>query len=179
MLWYISGVISPCLFQKQERIFLWQSLWDPGRGLGGKTHESMEPSCDWVSLKFNSQSYPHVFSNNSSTTVYVFLTLPLVPMKFSTHEFQLWWQWKLLSCVQLFASPQTIQSMEFSRPEYWSGYPFPSPRDLPDSGIESGSPVLQADSFPAELPGKPLCCLYLYLILATVVCHVISFLCCV
>ena len=44
--------------------------------------------------------------------------------------------------------------MEFSRPEYWSGYPFPFPGDLPDPGIEPGSPALQADSLPVELPGK-------------------------
>ena len=46
--------------------------------------------------------------------------------------------------------------MEFSRPEYWSGYPFPSPSDLPNPGIEPGSPTLQVDSLPAKLPGKPL-----------------------
>ena len=40
--------------------------------------------------------------------------------------------------------------------EYWSGYPIPSPADLPDPGIEPGSPALQADSLPAELPGKPI-----------------------
>ena len=45
--------------------------------------------------------------------------------------------------------------MEFSRPEYWSGQPFPSPGDLPDPGIELGSPALQADSLPTEPPGKP------------------------
>ena len=39
--------------------------------------------------------------------------------------------------------------------EYWSGYPIPSPADLADSGIEPGSPALQLDSLPAELPGKP------------------------
>ena len=39
--------------------------------------------------------------------------------------------------------------------EYWSGYPIPSLGDLPDPGIELGSPTLQADSLPAELPGKP------------------------
>ena len=39
--------------------------------------------------------------------------------------------------------------------EYWSGSPIPSPADLPHSGIELGSPALQADSLPAELPGKP------------------------
>ena len=46
--------------------------------------------------------------------------------------------------------------MEFSRQEYYSGLPFPSPVDLPDSGTEPGSPALQADSLPpSELPGKP------------------------
>ena len=38
----------------------------------------------------------------------------------------------------------------------WSGYPFPSPGDRPNTGIEPGSPALQADSLPSELPGKPL-----------------------
>ena len=46
-------------------------------------------------------------------------------------------------------------STEFSRQEYWSGLPSPSPGDLPNPGIESGSPALQADSLPSELPGKP------------------------
>ena len=41
------------------------------------------------------------------------------------------------------------------RQEYWSGLPFPSPGDLPDTGIEPGFPVLQADSLPSETPGKP------------------------
>ena len=41
--------------------------------------------------------------------------------------------------------------------EYWSGWPIPSPGDLPDPGIEPGSPALQADSLPAEPQGKPLC----------------------
>ena len=45
--------------------------------------------------------------------------------------------------------------MKFSRQEYWSGLPFPSPGDLPDLGIEPGSPALQADCLPSELPGKP------------------------
>ena len=45
-------------------------------------------------------------------------------------------------------------SMEFSRQEYWSGLPFPSPGDLSDPGIEPGSLALQADSSPSEPPGK-------------------------
>ena len=44
--------------------------------------------------------------------------------------------------------------MGFSRQEYWSGLPFPSPGDLPDPGIEPTSLALQADSLPSEPPGK-------------------------
>ena len=63
------------------------------------------------------------------------------------------------SCLTL-ATPRTVAcqallSMGFSRQEYWSGLPFPSPGDLPDPGIESGSPALQADSLPTELRGQP------------------------
>ena len=61
----------------------------------------------------------------------------------------------MLSRVRLFVTPWILQSMEFSRPEYWSGYPFPSPGDLPNPGIEPRSPSLQSDSLPAEPQGKP------------------------
>ena len=67
---------------------------------------------------------------------------------------------KFLSYVQLFGTPWTIAhqaspSMEFSRQEYWSGLPFPSPRDLPDTGIKPRSPALPADALTSEPPGKP------------------------
>ena len=45
---------------------------------------------------------------------------------------------------------QAPLSMEFSRQEYWSGFPFPFPKDLPDPGIEPRSPALQADSLPLQ-----------------------------
>ena len=66
---------------------------------------------------------------------------------------------KSLSRVRPFATPWTVayqapQSMEFSRQEYWSGLPFPSPGSLPDPGIEPGSPALQADALLSEPPGK-------------------------
>ena len=56
-----------------------------------------------------------------------------------------------LSGVQLFETPWTVAhqaplSMEFSRQEYQSGFPFPSPGGLSDPGIEAGSPALQTDS---------------------------------
>ena len=50
---------------------------------------------------------------------------------------------------------QASLSMEFSRKEYWSGWPFPPPGELPYSGVEPGSLASQADSLPSELPGKP------------------------
>ena len=60
------------------------------------------------------------------------------------------WKWKPLSRVWFCATPWTIQSMEFSRPEYWRGQPFPSPEDLPHPRIKPRSPSLQVDSLPAE-----------------------------
>ena len=67
---------------------------------------------------------------------------------------------KLLSRVRVFATPwtvahQTLLSMGFSRQEYWSGSPFPSPGDLPDPGIKPRSPALQIDALTSEPPGKP------------------------
>ena len=75
------------------------------------------------------------------------------------------WAWlacflvKSLSHVWLFVTPWTVAyqappSMGFSRQECWSGLPFPSPGDLPDQGIEPGSPTLQADALPSEPPEK-------------------------
>ena len=68
---------------------------------------------------------------------------------------------KSLSHVWLSSTPWTVAylappSMEFSRQEYWSGLPFPSPGDLPDPGIEPGSPAFQADALTSEPPVKPL-----------------------
>ena len=64
---------------------------------------------------------------------------------------------KSLSRVQLFATPWTVghqapPSMGFPRQEYWNGVPFPSPGDIPDPGIEPGSPTLQADALTSEPP---------------------------
>ena len=64
-------------------------------------------------------------------------------------------KWKLLSRVQLFATPWTIQSTVFSRPDYWKWVSFPFSRDIPNPGIEPRSPTLWVDSLPAEPQGKP------------------------
>ena len=65
---------------------------------------------------------------------------------------------KSLSRVQLFATPWTVAhqaplSKGFSRQEYWSGLPCLPPGDLPDPGIDPGSPALQADALSSEPPG--------------------------
>ena len=68
----------------------------------------------------------------------------------------------MFSHVWLFATPWAVCSLcpwGFSRQGYWSGLPCPPPGDLPDPGIELGSPALHADSLPAELPGKACVCL--------------------
>ena len=68
---------------------------------------------------------------------------------------------KSLNRVRLFATRwctvayQASPSMGFSRQEYWSGLPIPSPGDLPNPGIEPGSPALEADALTSEPPGKP------------------------
>ena len=68
---------------------------------------------------------------------------------------------KSLSHVRLFATLwteayQAPPYMGFSRQEYWSGLPFPSPGDLPDPGFEPRTPAFQADALTSEPPGKPL-----------------------
>ena len=66
---------------------------------------------------------------------------------------------EVLSRVRLSVTPWTVAyqappSMEFSRQEYWSGLPFPSPEDLPNSGTEPGPLALQADALLSEPPRK-------------------------
>ena len=70
-----------------------------------------------------------------------------------------------LSHVQLFLTPwttafQALPSMVFSRQEYWSGLPFPSPGNLPHTEIEPASPALTGRFFTTEPPGKPIKRLY-------------------
>ena len=60
-----------------------------------------------------------------------------------------------LTFCDLTVTCQAPLSMEFSRQEYWSGLPFPSPGDLPNPGMEARPPALQADSLLSEPSGKP------------------------
>ena len=90
----------------------------------------------WWKLRFWLHSITNLWSVSQTRHIHVLLV-----------------KWKLLSRVWLFVTPWTIQPMEFSRQEYWSGLPFPSPGDIPNPGIEPKSPALQADSLPAEPQG--------------------------
>ena len=127
--------------------------------------------CMWLLF---SPPYPASFS----ILLQVFLSRPLLtshepclglsfPKNPSCIIFSLWglgggalsekWKYQLLSCARLFATPwstahQSPLSMGFSRHEYWSGLPFPSPGDLPNPGIEPGSLTFLADSLPSEPP---------------------------
>ena len=71
------------------------------------------------------------------------------------NRFKLVAQSRLTLCDPMDHASQAPLPMEFSRHEYWSGLPFPSPGDLPDPGIETRSPALQANSLPIEPLGKP------------------------
>ena len=85
----------------------------------------------------------------------------LQSLRFHMRAMGLLYKQTIQSRARLFVIPWTVAyqaplSMGFSRQEYWSGLPFPSPRDLPNQGMEPGSPALQADTLPSKLPGKPL-----------------------
>ena len=76
------------------------------------------------------------------------------PLQYSCLEEMKW-----LGGVRLFLNQWTVAykaplSLQFSKQEYCSGLPFPSPGDLPNPGIKPGSPILQADGLPSEPPGK-------------------------
>ena len=70
--------------------------------------------------------------------------------------YYLWWWWFTTSCLTLVTlwtiASQAPLSMGFSRQEYWSGLPFPSPGYPPNPGIKPWSPILQTDSLQNELP---------------------------
>ena len=97
------------------------------------------------------------FQSSQCVSDYNFILTHIKLLQFEYfHQNEKWKkQWNSLSHIQLFLTPWTTQSMEFSRPEYWNGQPFPSPGDLPNPGIELRSPTLQEDSLPAEPQGKP------------------------
>ena len=119
----------------------------PGSSVHGILQAAM---LEWVAMPSSRGcSQPRDQTHVSCTAGRFFTTEPLKRKKV-----------KSLSCVWLFATPWTVAyqvppSMGFYRQEYWSGLPFPSPGNLPHSGIEPTSPALQADSLPLSHRGSP------------------------
>ena len=79
---------------------------------------------------------------------------------FKGQNLLVWWWWFSLYAMPTLVTPWTVArqaplSTGFPRQEYWSGFPLPSPGDLPDLGIKPESPELQADSLPTDAPRKP------------------------
>ena len=90
-------------------------------------------------------------------------------LSFACSILPFWWKerrkWKSFRCVWLSVTPQTIQSMEFSRQEYWREKTFPSPRDLPNPGTGPAYLALVGRFFPLSLKLYTLNCI-LYTILS-------------
>ena len=96
-----------------------------------------------------------IFSNESALGIrwpkYWSFSFNIIPSNEHSGLISFRMDWLDLLAVQRTQAPP---SMGFSRQEYWSGLPFPSPGDLPNPGIECWSPALQADSSPSALPEK-------------------------
>ena len=107
--------------------------------------------CSDSALDMHSTSHP-ILRSQQDTVPSEGVPITLAPSSalFDSAVTKEQWKCKLPSRVRLFATPWTAESMEFSRPECWSGQPFPSPGDLPNPGIKPRSPALQADSWPAD-----------------------------
>ena len=127
--------------------------------LGSTVHGlSQARILEWVAMpSFRGSSQPRDLTRVSCLAGGFFTTEPPgKPLKYVLANYLLNRESESRSVVSdSFATPWTIQSMEFSRPEYWSGRPFLSPGALPNPGIKPRSPALQADSLPAEPQGKP------------------------
>ena len=119
-----------------------------------------------MTLRLCCPSHRRLYQDGHLGTAFSLFPMSILPFYFG-EEPQLLAGWQctqpseveLLSRVWLFATPWTVAHqapppMGFSRQEYWSGLPFPSPGDLPNPGIKPGSPALQTDALPSEPPGK-------------------------
>ena len=111
-----------------------------------------------LSIRLLPRPCPYHWSPPTSPTTHTLaLCLPVLEVHLEVYVF---------SPVRLFATPWTVAhqaplTMEFSRQEYWSGLPFPSPGHLPKPGVEPTSPALQANSLPLSHLRRGLC-LYLF-----------------
>ena len=133
---------------------------------GSSVHEiSQARILEWVAISSskNSASLGKSFSLCEAQFPYLRRTAQMLsndPVIFLSDQAVCACMLSHFSRVRLFATLWTVAhkallSMRFPRQEYWSGLPFSSPGDLPDRGIEPGSPLLWADPLLSELQGKP------------------------
>ena len=134
----------------------------------------------YTHMHTNTNTYTHTYTNTHTcilALIYIHTWNINTQIHMHTHIYIQTHIYTSDSCSVMSDSetPWTIQSMEFSRPEYWSGKLFLSPGDLPDPGIKPRSPPLHVDSLPTEPQGKPLVyicfCVYAYLCMCVFVYH--------
>ena len=117
-------------------------------------HNNNSNNAKGVKTMISFLSLPTLFHPSDITTVQSLMCIPTHHSLCSCENESQFAQsnsLSLLSGTSQTVAHQAPLSMEFSRQEYWSGYPFPSPRDPPDPRIEPRSPKLQADSLLSEL----------------------------
>ena len=127
-------------------IYLWWSS-------GTRCHDHLLFECWVLNVKsaFSLSSFTFIKRLFCSFLLFAIRVVSSAYLKWKKRE-------KSVSHVHLFATPWTVAyqaplSMEFSKQGYWSGWPFPSPEDLPNPAIEAESPILQADVLLPEPPG--------------------------
>ena len=135
--WWLSGKESACNAG--------DTGWIPGSGRFPRGGRGNPLQCSGGLQSMGSQRAGHDWSGWAHTHKYVFIMY-----------------WKLVAhlcqtsfCDSMDYSPPGSSVLEFSRQVYWSGLSFPSLEEISDPRIKPGSPVLQADSLPTELIGKP------------------------
>ena len=138
-------------------------FWGPGllpllkKSTSSRRWKAVQEKCKYVwPLHSTKRTNLNVSDNSFLKCPTISISKQLKELKFSL---KVKVKVKSLSRVRLFTAPWTVAhqaplSMGFSRQEYWSGWPFPFPGDLPNPGIEPGSLTSQGDALTPELPGK-------------------------
>ena len=140
-----SPARSQCAGLPRQQSTVFSGVCTEGPGEGFMTHPHPDPLPPSPLGKYGSLLRGNVRMKS-------YIVINLVPISPWSEV-----KWKSLSRVRFFVAPWT---MEFSRPEYWSGQPFPSPGDLPNPGMEARSPAMQEMLYQLSHQGSPYHCLH-------------------
>ena len=154
--WWILRELE-CPIKEQQSQFSHCSAKDPRTGLtvvSASGLSELEPMALNQKMKSDTHTWRYGTIWKLNTRLFI-----LTRSKWRNSTFIKWVKVKPLSRARLFATLWTVThqaplSMGFSRQDYWSGLPFPSPGDLPNPGIEARSPALLADALTSEPLGK-------------------------